>query len=301
MKSLESAKEKCDGFLLKLLKSLRLIEEKLVKVINNIVDEEQIENYTKKSDGLESDGELKVVSEELMAVTKLTKVAELKVNEYKESTKKKKRGLENNVLQKVGFESVRTKLDSCEGEREAVSLQISDHCSFICNCSYQASTVERIMKNLNIEITQLRRSLEDSRSNTERLQSLIEKQAQDIAENMLYIKELEDREKKLAQNVEELLMKIKETEAEFARLREACEEEVKAGKCEIEERDKVVAILNQELEKTKTALDMSNHKLNEEEELTSAAMSAQAAANKSLKLADNTAAGLCKGVEELSK
>ena len=40
-----------------------------------------------------------------------------------------------------------------------------------------------------------------ARSDTERLQSLAEKQAQDIAENMLYIKELEDRERMLAKNV----------------------------------------------------------------------------------------------------
>ncbi|XP_024930165.3 uncharacterized protein At3g49055 [Ziziphus jujuba] len=336
MKSLESAKEKYDGFLLKLLKSLRLTEERLVRIINNIVDNERIENYTKESDGLELDGELKVVSDELMAVTKLTKMAELKVNEYKESRKREKRGLESNVLslteenriiysllktalvemeiaekifrrlkgnieqkrvailqiaesgllQKVGFESVGTKLDSSEGEEEVVSL---------------ASTVERIMKNLNTEITQLRRSLEESRSNTENLQSLTEKQAQDIAEKMLYIKELEDREKKLAQNVEELVTKIKETEAEVGKWREACELEVEAGKREIEERDKVVAILSQELEKTKTALDISNRKLNEKEELAAAAMAAQSAADKSLQLANSTAAGLRKRVEELSK
>lgn len=40
-----------------------------------------------------------------------------------------------------------------------------------------------------------------ARSDTERLQSLTEKQAQKIAENTLYIKELEDREMVLAQNV----------------------------------------------------------------------------------------------------
>lgn len=40
-----------------------------------------------------------------------------------------------------------------------------------------------------------------ARSDTERLQSLTEKQAQQIAENTLYIKELEDRERVLAQNV----------------------------------------------------------------------------------------------------
>ncbi|XP_062102965.1 uncharacterized protein At3g49055-like [Humulus lupulus] len=65
-----------------------------------------------------------------------------------------------------------TKSDSSECEEEVVSL---------------ASTVERIMKNLRLEITKLRRSLEESstmpRSDTERLQSLTEKQAQIIEEN----------------------------------------------------------------------------------------------------------------------
>ncbi|XP_062120392.1 uncharacterized protein At3g49055-like isoform X2 [Humulus lupulus] len=118
-----------------------------------------------------------------------------------------------------------TKSDSSECEEEVVSL---------------ASTVERIMKNLRLEITKLRRSLEESRSDTERLQSLTEKQAQTIEENKLYIKELEERERVLTQNVEEFLLEIKETEAEVARWREACELEVEAGKAEIQERDKVV-------------------------------------------------------------
>ncbi|XP_062114170.1 uncharacterized protein At3g49055-like [Humulus lupulus] len=78
-----------------------------------------------------------------------------------------------------------TKLDSSECEEEVVSL---------------ASTVERIMKNLRLEITKLRRSLEESRSDTERLQSLTEKQAQIIEENRLYIKELEERERIVFKN-----------------------------------------------------------------------------------------------------
>ena len=40
-----------------------------------------------------------------------------------------------------------------------------------------------------------------ARSDTERLQVLTEKQAKEITENKLYIKELEDRERILAQNV----------------------------------------------------------------------------------------------------
>ncbi|XP_030532965.1 uncharacterized protein At3g49055 isoform X2 [Rhodamnia argentea] len=184
-------------------------------------------------------------------------------------------------MESSGASSTGSKSDGSDCEEEVVSL---------------ASTVERIMKNLRQEITQLRKSLEDSRSDTERLQSLTNKQAQEIAENTLYIKELEERERLLAQNVEELLNEIKETEEEVARWREACELEVVAGKSEIEERDEV-----QELEKTKAALDMSNGKLKLKEDLAAAAMAAQEAAERSLQLADSRAAGLRERIEELTR
>ncbi|XP_030448991.2 uncharacterized protein At3g49055 isoform X2 [Syzygium oleosum] len=184
-------------------------------------------------------------------------------------------------MESSGASSTGSKSDGSDCEEEVVSL---------------ASTVERIMKNLRQEITQLRKSLEESRSDTERLQSLTNKQAQEIAENTLYIKELEERERLLAQNVEELLNEIKETEVEVARWREACELEVVAGKNEIEERDKV-----QELEKTKAALDISNGKLKLKEDLAAAAMAAQEAAERSLQLADSRAAGLRERIEALTR
>ncbi|KAG4172179.1 hypothetical protein ERO13_A12G256200v2 [Gossypium hirsutum] len=182
--------------------------------------------------------------------------------------------------------SIGSKSDGSECEEEVVSL---------------ASMVEKIMKNLRLEISQLRRSLEESRSDTERLQSLTEKQAQKLEENTLYIKELEDREMVLAQNVDELLMEIKETEADVARWREACELEVEAGKKEVEEREKLVVILKQELDKTKTALEISNGKLKLKEELAAAAIAAQAAAERSVQLADSRAIGLRDRIEELTK
>ncbi|GMH18393.1 hypothetical protein Nepgr_020234 [Nepenthes gracilis] len=176
--------------------------------------------------------------------------------------------------------------DSSECEEEVVSL---------------ASTVEKIMKNLRSEITQLRRSLEESGSDIERLQSLTEKQAQQIAEQAMYIKELEDREIMLTENVEELLMEIKAAEEEVARWREACELEAKAGQSIAEERDKVTAILKQELEKSRAALEISNGKLKLKEELAAAAMAAQAAAERSLQLADSRSSGLRERIEELTR
>ena len=62
-----------------------------------------------------------------------------------------------------------------------------------------------------------------------------------------------------------------------------------------------VAILKQELEKTRAAMDMSNGKLKMKEELVSAAMAAQAAAERSLQLADSRAAGLRERIEELTR
>lgn len=56
-----------------------------------------------------------------------------------------------------------------------------------------------------------------------------------------------------------------------------------------------------ELEKTKSALEISNGKLKLKEELAAAAMGAQAAAERSLQLADSRAAGLRERIEELTK
>ncbi|KAK9103648.1 hypothetical protein Sjap_020902 [Stephania japonica] len=139
-------------------------------------------------------------------------------------------------LQKVGFgfmmsssptstslDNVGEKSDSSECEEDAVGL---------------ACTVEKIMKNLRLEITQLKRDLEDSRSDNERLQSLTEKQAQEIAECTSYIRELEERENMLAQNVEQLMLELTGAEEDISRWREACELEVEVGKNAIEERDR---------------------------------------------------------------
>ncbi|XP_045799869.1 uncharacterized protein At3g49055 [Trifolium pratense] len=205
-------------------------------------------------------------------------------------------------LQKVGFGFMMGGGNSNEQSTESASEgNKSDGSDYEVEVVSLASTVERMMKNLRLEITQLRRSLEESRSDAERLQCLTEKQTKEIEENKLYIKELEDRERILAQNVEEFLIESKEAEAEVARWKEACELEVKAGKKDIEERDKMVAALKQELQKTKGALDISNGKLRLKEELAMTAIAAQEAAEKSLQLVDSRGVELRRRIEELSR
>ncbi|XP_043716564.1 uncharacterized protein At3g49055 [Telopea speciosissima] len=205
-------------------------------------------------------------------------------------------------LQKVGFGFM---MGASAGDSTDNSSSNSCNKSESSDCDQEvvslASTVEKIMKNLRLEITQLKTSLDESRSDTERLQSLTEKQAQKIAESALYIKELEERESMLAQNVEELMMEITTAEEEIARWREACELEVEAGKNAIEERDREVARLTEELEKMEASLDLSNSKLKLKAELAATAMAAQAAAERSLQLADSRAAGLHERIEELTR
>ncbi|KAJ1391027.1 hypothetical protein SESBI_36952 [Sesbania bispinosa] len=286
-----------------LLEESRLISRLAIEVETRVDKYKELRRKEKR----ELENSMISLTEENRDITKLLRIALLE----KEALEKRTKGHDHKRmpllqfaefgLQKVGFgfmigsgnhehptdgSSEASKSDSSECEEEVVSL---------------ASTVERLMKNLRLEITQLRRSLEESRSDTERLQCLTEKQAKEIVENKLYIQDLEDRERILAQNVEEFLMEIKEAEEEVARWKEACELEVKAGKNEIEERDKVVAALKQELQKTKAALDIANGKLRLKEELATAAIVAQEAAERSLHLADSRAVELRQRIEELTR
>ncbi|KAE8704704.1 hypothetical protein F3Y22_tig00110446pilonHSYRG00014 [Hibiscus syriacus] len=320
----ESKTEVMNEVFEKSLDSIQPVKENLVKLVEVLNDEKAlVENVDSESEKTELEHkELGIFWREITTenrdINSLLRIAlvekeavEKNLNKLKGNNEQKRVALlhiAERGLQRVGFgfmmgngrpneqaiersgasstSTTGSKSDNSECEEEVVSL---------------ASTVEKIMKNLRLEISQLRRSLEESWSDNERLQSLTEKQVQKIEENTLYIKELEVREMILAQNVEELLMEIKETEADVARWREACELEVEAGKKEVKERDKLVVILKQELDKTKAALEISNGKLKLKEEHAVAAIAAQAAAEWSLQLADSRAAGLRERIEELTK
>ncbi|XP_039124969.1 uncharacterized protein At3g49055-like [Dioscorea cayenensis subsp. rotundata] len=200
-------------------------------------------------------------------------------------------------LQKVGFGFMMSSvaeeppvdsanIDSGQSEDEVVSV---------------AATFEKMMKNLRLEIANLRRSLEESRLENEHLQSFSGEQAQKIAENMLYIEHLEERLNKLVHNIDELMLEVTKAEEDATRWKQACELEVEAGRTAIEERDREVALLKEELSRTKMALDASNNKMQLKERLASTAMTALEAAEISLRLADSRSAGLRERIEELTK
>ncbi|KZV28300.1 hypothetical protein F511_25275 [Dorcoceras hygrometricum] len=179
-----------------------------------------------------------------------------------------------------------SKSDDSERAEEAVNL---------------ASALEKIMKNLRLEIAELRISLQESRLEAEKIRSITSEQYEILARERRKIKELEDTEARLIQNVEELLVEIKETKEDATRWREACELEAEAGKNAVMERDKLISILTQELERKSAALDVSNGKLTLKNELVNAADAAREAAERSLQLADSRAAGLRERIEELTK
>nr|XP_009758979.1 PREDICTED: uncharacterized protein At3g49055-like [Nicotiana sylvestris]XP_016436352.1 PREDICTED: uncharacterized protein At3g49055-like [Nicotiana tabacum] len=133
------------------------------------------------------------------------------------------------------------------------------------------------------------------------LQILSDKQSQKLAENMIYIKELEDREMMLTQKVEALVVENKDAYEQISRWREACEMEVAAGKKAIKEHEELVNILKQELEKTRAASRISNSKLQLKDELVATAIAAREAAESSLQLADSRATELHKQIEELTR
>ncbi|VVB09627.1 unnamed protein product [Arabis nemorensis] len=159
--------------------------------------------------------------------------------------------------------------------------------------------IEKTMKSLRKENSLLKLSLEESKLEEDRLKKFTELQAQKIAENTVSIDKLQNREKFLTQNVEELVKVIREAESEVSRWREACELEVEAGKREVEERDQLIAILKAEVEKMRSALAISEGKLKLKEELAKAAMAAEEAAEKSIRLAERRIAELLSRIEHL--
>ncbi|XP_010515249.1 PREDICTED: uncharacterized protein At3g49055-like [Camelina sativa] len=159
--------------------------------------------------------------------------------------------------------------------------------------------IEKTIKNLRQEISQLKISLDDTRLEEERLKKLTEEQTKKIAENTVYIDKLQNREKYLAQNVEELVKAIRETESEVSRWREACELEVEAGQREVEVRDHLIEVLKAEVKKLRSALVISDGKLKLKEDLSKAAMAAEEAAERSLRLSERRIAELLSRIEHL--
>ncbi|KAK3122426.1 hypothetical protein QOZ80_8BG0669420 [Eleusine coracana subsp. coracana] len=205
-------------------------------------------------------------------------------------------------LQKVGFGFI---MEVISGEQETDGMSTSSATATTSGSDQEvvslASIVENTMKTLHQEISDLRQTLDESRSDSDHFQLLATERHQKIMKYESYIKDLETRESLLVNSVEEHILTMKAVQQEAARWRKACELEVEAGKSAIKELNQEITLLREELGRAKADLEAANSKLMLKEKLAASAMAAQAAADACLKLADSRSAGLQQRIEELTR
>lgn len=163
-----------------------------------------------------------------------------------------------------------------------------------------AGALENIVKASQLEIVELRHSVEELRAESSLLKEHLEAQAKELSHRMKRIEELEEKERVANESVEGLMLDIAAAEDEISRWKAAAEQEAAAGRAVEQEFVAQLSSLKQELEEAKQALSESEKKLRFKEETAAAAMAARDAAEKSLRLADTRASRLRDRVEELS-
>ncbi|KAJ4836804.1 hypothetical protein Tsubulata_047450 [Turnera subulata] len=164
-----------------------------------------------------------------------------------------------------------------------------------------AGALENIVKASQLEIIELRHSVEELRAESNLLKEHVEAQAKELNHRMQRIQELEEKERVANESVEGLMTDIAAAEEEITRWKVAAEQEAAAGRGIEQEFVSQLSALKQELEEGRQAMLESEKKLKFKEETAAAAMAAREAAEKSLRLADMRATRLRERVEELTR
>lgn len=163
-----------------------------------------------------------------------------------------------------------------------------------------AGALENIIKASQVEISELKHSLDELRAETTVLKERLEAQAKELSQKKLWIEELEQKERTANESVEGLMMDIAAAEEEIARWKVAAEQEAAAGRDIEQDYLAQISALKQEIEEAKQSMIELERKLKFKEETSVAAMAAKDAAEKSLRLADMRASRLRDRVEELT-
>lgn len=163
-----------------------------------------------------------------------------------------------------------------------------------------ADALEKIVKASQLEIIELRHSVDELRAESCLLKELVEAQAKELNHRMRRIEELEEKERLANDSVEGLMMDIAAAEEEITRWKVAAEQEAAAGRAVEQEYVVQLSALKQELEEAKQAMLESEKKLKFKEETATAAMAARDASEKSLRLVDLRASRLRDRLEELT-
>ncbi|KAL0385448.1 UNVERIFIED_CONTAM: hypothetical protein Sradi_2939100 [Sesamum radiatum] len=189
-----------------------------------------------------------------------------------------------------------------------------------------ASALENIIKQSQLEIIELKHSVEELRAESNLYKERVDAQTKELNQWKRRVEELEEKERVANENVEGLMMDIAAAEEEITRWKVAAQQEADAGKAvekdymtqpgitdatfpfgccipfsDIEIEKSLLASVRQELEEAKQAVIESEKKLKFKEETAEAAMAARDAAEKSLRLADMRASRLRDRVEELTR
>ncbi|KAI3467615.1 hypothetical protein Pfo_024278 [Paulownia fortunei] len=164
-----------------------------------------------------------------------------------------------------------------------------------------ASALENIIKQSQLEIIELKHSVEELRAESNLYKEGVDAQAKELNQWKQRVEELEEKERVANENVEGLMMDIAAAEEEIMRWKVAAQQEADAGKAVEQEYVAQLALVRQELEEARQAVIESEKKLKFKEETAEAAMAARDAAEKSLRLADMRASRLRDRVEELTR
>ncbi|KAL3501108.1 hypothetical protein ACH5RR_035557 [Cinchona calisaya] len=164
-----------------------------------------------------------------------------------------------------------------------------------------AGALENIIKQSQVEIIELKHSMEGLRQESSLLQLQVEAQTKELNQWKQRVNELEEKERVANANIEGLMLDISAAEEEITRWKVAAQEEADAGKAVEQEYTTQLSAIRQELEEAKQAVIQSEKKLKFKEETAAAAMAARDAAEKSLRLADIRATRLRDRVEELTR
>ncbi|XP_057416776.1 uncharacterized protein LOC130711254 [Lotus japonicus] len=163
-----------------------------------------------------------------------------------------------------------------------------------------AGALEDVVKTSQLEIIELKHTVDQLRAELSLLKLHIEAQTKELDQRMHRIEELEEKERVANENIEGLMMDIAAAEEEINRWKDAAEQEAAAGRGVEQEFVAQLSTLKHELEEAKQAMLESEKKLKFKEETAAAAMAARDAAEKSLRLADTRSSRLRDRVEELT-
>ncbi|KAL8037815.1 hypothetical protein ABFX02_11G062500 [Erythranthe guttata] len=199
-----------------------------------------------------------------------------------------------NGLKEAGIEYKFSKIEASKGEVGSKERDEDEVYAL-------ASALENIIKQSQLEIIELKHSVEELRAESNLYKERTDAQAKELNQWKQRVEELEEKERVANENVEGLMMDISAAEEEIMRWKVAAQQEADAGKAVEQDYVAQLASVRQELEEARQAVMESEKKLKFKEETAEAAMGAREAAEKSLRLADMRASRLRDRVEELTR